>query len=330
MRLLSKSFWIRFIIYDAIFFLAFYGTIIFTFPLNELLDSNKELIESKIKYKLEYQDASLSLALNIKFKNLQLTPIDVLEKDKEKGVESLRVKSLELSPHLMKIYKTKKGAFSFDAEVFNGEISGEFEVKDAPNQTNNQPRGRKKGAVVQKKDVQESNYVKLFLEKVSLTEISSFFKMKLPIHGDISGSAETYTGTSRGKLRVFFVESNLNIKDAKLGEGKVKTMYGDISVPQIKIGDLSLVSKMDKNVLKLEPIDIKTDDVEANLDGNIGFGMVINPNLKIKYKFTDSFLAANKPLSAALSGLNLVKSKDGYYQYQISGTLDKLKYTQIR
>ncbi len=330
MRILSKSFWIKFFIYDAIFFLTLYGTIIFTFPIDEILKSNQSNIESKINYKMEFQKASIGFDLSLNFKNIQLTPIEISQKDKEDGVESIKIKSLEINPYLMKIYKTKKGALSFNAQMFGGEIFGEFEVREAPNQMNQQVRGKKRASANSDKDMQESNYLKLSLKKVSLTDVSSFFKMKLPIHGTLSGDAETYTGTSRGKVRFFSVESDLVIKNGKLGEGKVKTNLGDVTMPQVKLGDISLVAKMDKNILKLEPIDIKSEDLEGSLEGNIGFGMVVNPNLKMKYKFTDSFLATNKKINSVLTGLNLVKSRDGFYQYQITGTLDKPKFNPIR
>ena len=76
MKFLNKDFIIKFFIVDAIFFVVFYITFIFTFPLKEIVDANKRDVSDKLGKKINYKDISLTLGLGIKVKGMEIININ--------------------------------------------------------------------------------------------------------------------------------------------------------------------------------------------------------------------------------------------------------------
>lgn len=362
MKIFTKANIIKFLIIDFVFFTTLYLTIVFAFPVDKIIKANKNLISQKLNKEISFKKAYLGINLSIYFEDLKLKPLandikvenktestdlntentqettadeknlKAVQNDKiatnkkeknEKGEENnktsnlIKIKQLSISPNLFSMLSSKKPSFEFECETEGGKFDGVYEVRKVTD------KGKKANT-----QSQELNYLNITLKNFSLTEFSNFMKFELPINGMFSGNIETEFGTMNGKMKLMTLNIDSTLRMGSLGAGMVKTTMGKVSLDKIELGDLiTIKGKMDGSQFKLEPLIINSKDIEGNLDGTIVFGADTRPNLKLKYKFTDSFLASNKKIDTVIKGLGSVKRKDGFFGYRITGTFEQPRYT---
>ncbi len=334
MSFLNKNFFIKFFIVDIVFFLVFYFTFIFTFPVKEIADSNRNLINKKTGKIIKYKDISLGLDLSVNVKNLEIItiPENVNTSEKENNNKDknsskpknikLIVSSLIINPKIMDMISSKKTNIDFKAELMGGSVSGNFSVVE-------DTKGINKAKKI-KKTVRrhlEKNKLSLNMENINLSKISSYLELKLPYAGKLTGDIDTVFATRRGKPVISYLSIDLDMKNAKLGPGKVKAVGSYATVDQVNLGNFTIKGKTAKNSskFKFEPLRIDSSDIEVKLDGTITFSRSVMPNLKLKFKFTDDLLKRSKKIKTVMSLLNSMKRKDGYYGVKLTGTFKHLR-----
>jgi len=346
MSFLNKNFFIKFFIVDTIFFLVFYITFITTFPIKEIVESNRGMISEKTGKKIKYKDISLGFDLSIKLNDLEIITIpENITSSKKKNISKnkkdndssttsgknkkekeplvLMIKSLSIKPKIMKMLSSKKADIDFNADLMGGNISGNFKVID------DSKRETKKTKKIKRKSRKkiEKNKISLNLSDINLMKISKYLELKLPYSGKLTGDIDIIFATRRGKPMVSFLDIDLDMKGAKLGPGKVKAVGAYATVDPIKLGDFTIKGKTAKNSskFKFEPLKIDSSDFEASLDGTITFGRSIMPNLKLKFKFTEQLLKTSKKIKTIMGLISNMKRKDGYYGVKLTGTFKHLR-----
>lgn len=340
MSFLNKNFFIKFFIVDIVFFLVFYFTFIFTFPIKEIAKSNKALINQKTGKIIKYKDISLGVDLSVHIKNLEIItisenvhaskkknnknkPIAKNDKKTEKqGSLKLLVKSLSIKPRIMDMISSKRTNIDFNAELMDGEINGNFSVVEDKKRVSKSKRAKR--TVIRKL---EKNKLSLSLESIDLSKISKYLELKLPYSGKLTGDIEAVFATRRRKPVISYLSLDLDMKNGKLGPGKVKAVGSYATVDQIKLGNFEIKGKTAKNSsrFKFEPLKIDSSDIEASLDGTITFSRSIMPNLRLKFKFTEQLLKASRKIKTVASLINNLKRKDGFFGVKLTGTLKHLR-----
>ena len=340
MSFLNKNFFIKFFIVDIVFFLVFYFTFIFTFPIKEIAKSNKALINQKTGKIIKYKDISLGLDLSINIKNLEIITIsenvNTSKKKNNKNKAAIKtdkkvqkpktlkliVKSLSIKPKIMDMILSKRTNIDFSAELMDGEINGNFSVVEDKKRIN---KSKKTKNITRRK--LEKNEISLSLESIDLSKISKYLELKLPYSGKLTGDIETVFSTRRGKPVISYLSLELDMKNGKLGPGKVKAVGSYATVDQIKLGNFEIKGKTAKNSsrFKFEPLKIDSSDIEASLDGTITFSRSIMPNLRLKFKFTEQLLKASRKIKTVASLINNMKRKDGSFGVKLTGTLKHLR-----
>ncbi len=378
-KIFSKAFWIKFMLIDLIFFMVFYLTFIFSFPLDKIVKHNKAKIVKSLGKDFTYKSISLTptLALNIKdLKLKELTKLtqkdinDILKKIKElksnpkkenyakdirkiskqlkipvdeltliikksqheikkELTKGLTIKNLNINPKIMQMISSKKTALDFTASLMGGEIEGTYFVKEVKLKKSKIKRKSKRR---RQRKPQELNHIELNLDNVRLTEVSKYLDLKLPIHGNLSGNLELDLKPQGSKMNMTMLKTDLTLNKAIIGPGKIKAMGSYATMNAIRLGsNIKLKGETDKRKkFKFDPIEIDSKDLKASVKGDISFIRNTSLNIKSKFKFTDSFLAANKKIKTIMSEFSKYKRRDKFYGIKYLGTLKRprlIKYT---
>lgn len=100
-------------------------------------------------------------------------------------------------------------------------------------------------------------------------------------------------------------------------------------VPELAIGDLAWSVPIQKGRAKLEKQQIRGENVEVMLDGEIGLGAPLSKstlNLTVSFKPTDAFLKKEPILNALLANIASAKGSDGFYSYALTGSFKQPRF----
>jgi len=175
---------------------------------------------------------------------------------------------------------------------------------------------------------------------IDLTQVPGIeYAFKLPMGGSARGAGalfmpKTRFGEAKGELK-------FDCKDCSIGDGKAKLpLPGNqffaegVTVPRIKLGNLSGKVVVDKGVARLVAVESHSPDMDVKIEGDV--------TLRDPIGFSSAnFCLAFKP-SAALSKREAVfgvlgqsldqtaKRADGYYTLRVSGRLDSMYFMTVR
>lgn len=144
------------------------------------------------------------------------------------------------------------------------------------------------------------------------------------------------TGLALGGELALDVELDLGIKDPKLSNGQIRLRASDLEtlpgseakfpVPELVVGSLDWNLPVENGKLIIRNQRLDGPNVNAEFDGEVVLAQPLERslvNLLIKFKPTDVFLKKEPLLAQLIKNLNNYRSSDGYYGYQISGTVKR-------
>lgn len=151
------------------------------------------------------------------------------------------------------------------------------------------------------------------------------------------------TGLALGGTLGLDVDLDLGLKDPKTSAGQIRlraveleTLEGSeakFPVPALVVGDLdwNLPVEDGKVIVRNQRLD--GPNLSAALDGEIVLAQPMTRsllNLTIQFRPTEAFLAKEPLLGQLLNNLNRYKNAQGFYGYQVSGTLKRPRFTPRR
>lgn len=386
-QLPSRGFWIKFILFDFIFGLTFYLTLVYTFPLNKIIQANQKVINQKAGRTVKFKSAKLDFGLNIVLEGIKISDVhkallskkdlkmltlykeiaeyigesekdlkaakeDIIAYLKKKKIDlsvlaqknrvnltqfkkdwvkfsemdgkgRLNVKKLTISPDISSMISGNP-MLTFKGKLLGGTLSGTYKQIILKTKS----RSKRKRPV--KKRI--NHELILDIEQFSGEKLSTLLALRLPLTGFIGGHLGLQMDAKFKNIAG--IDFDLSFDDGKIGPGPMylKKMKGDVTLPMINMGSFTLVGSSKGNKITLKPLKLLSSDLEAQLDGYISTGRKMRPNLKLKYKLTDTFLnnPDNKKIANVVRAMGSAKRKDGFFGYLIVGTLDKLKFKKYK
>ncbi len=128
--------------------------------------------------------------------------------------------------------------------------------------------------------------------------------------------------------------------DPKQSEGIIKIkgtgleilkggMIKAFPVPELPVGNLDWTIPVSKGKATFERLELTGDTVLLRLDGDVTLGSPLDRsilNFKISFKPTPAFLKKEPLLGALLNNIRRAKGRDGFYTYQVSGSVKRPRF----
>ena len=108
---------------------------------------------------------------------------------------------------------------------------------------------------------------------------------------------------------------------------------GSFPVPELVLGSLAWDLPLENGKLIVRNQRLTGPNVELGLNGEVVLAKPLNRslvNLAVRFKPTPAFLKAEPMLGALLRNIDRYKGPDGFYGYQVSGTLKRPRLTPQR
>lgn len=152
------------------------------------------------------------------------------------------------------------------------------------------------------------------------------------------------TGLALSGTLDFDANLDLGLEDAKTSQGSIEirgtgletlkgSKAGNYPVPELLLGDLAWTIPVEDGKAIIRNQKLEGPNVMLNLDGEIVLNNIPNRslvNLTMRFKPTPEFLRKEPLLASLLKNIDRYKSRDGFYNYQISGTLKRPRVTPKR
>jgi type II secretion system protein N len=235
--------------------------------------------------------------------------------DTKPRVISLEEMSARVSP-LKWLFGTKD--ISFSADGLGGEVEGNIVISS---------KGREYS--IELRDVSPGQ-----LPTIAET-------IGLPMKGTVNGEVRVSLPEEKAALAQGNV--NLIIEDFEIGDGKAK-IRDTIALPTVQVGTLEIQATITNGQLKIEKLAANGSDLELEGEGKIRLRDKIQQSgveVLVRFGFTDKY--RNKSdLTKAIFGdpkstapglfdldptMKRAKQSDGSYNFNVSGTFDRLRYT---
>ena len=151
----------------------------------------------------------------------------------------------------------------------------------------------------------------------------------LPLEGKLDGKIELVLNNHKLGDSSGTIELVLNA--AAVGDGKAKlSIPGDpflaagLTVPKVRVGNLTIKATIDKGKLRLEPVRTHSVDLDLGLDGYIDLRDPISfsqPHAYLRIRPSESFLKKEETLGMVVNGAGAqAKRSDGYFGFQVGGS----------
>ncbi len=287
---------IKWIGYPAFAMVCLMLSLVWTFPFNQLKGKISKQLEDNYDIRVEMDLLSSSLPLGVKASNITFFP---KTEETSSGFLPLNLASLEINVGLFALV-TGNLNVALDAEVFGGEISGDFQIDQAANR------------YVIDLTADELAFDKIGFLKQQYKELP--FKGKANLRSEMDLHFNKIADSS-GYL-------TLDIDNAVVGPGR----YG-IDVPGIRLGKLTSRFTIEKGKLEVTTFEQREGDILSDMMGNISLNKNIgNSRLNLDYRFKiqdglKNTLEQDPLAKTALSQLDKSKGSDEYYYQTIRGTL---------
>jgi type II secretion system protein N len=213
---------------------------------------------------------------------------------------------------LSRIFGTN--AYSVSADVFGGDIDATFKTSKADASI----KGR-----VDEIDLAETPWVK------NATNLPLAGKLDLKVDLDLPKQRPS---EAKGAL-------SWTCTSCALGDGKAKLIIAGnallaegLGLPKIRLGDFAGKVVIDKGVGRLQNVQIKSQDIELSVEGEIHLAQPLamsHVDLYIRFKLSDSLLRSSEKLRTIMDfTAQLGKRPDGFLGFRATGTFQNMSSVQ--
>lgn len=150
--------------------------------------------------------------------------------------------------------------------------------------------------------------------------------IEIPLSGLVSLTADLQLGTKDPKK----TEGQIDITGRKLEILKGGRISG-FPIPELAVGNMDWSIPVEAGVAKLDNQEIKGENVEVVLDGEITLDKIPKRsrlNLSVRFKPTPAFLKREPLLNSLLGNIKRAKRPDGFYGYRLTGTFGRPRFRQ--
>ena len=188
--------------------------------------------------------------------------------DPKKPPAEIKVAEARASIALLPLLAGNKDV-SFHASVFDGEISGSYEMHG------------------------KDRAIDLDLEGLDLGQLEPLTQLLgLPFEGKLSGTVKL--SMPEGRASKGGGEVNLEASDVAIGDNKakIKVGFGELTFPRTVIGNLSFAAEAKEGVLKLTKFSATGRDIDIDGDGRITMRDLATESLMdviLRIKFSDGY-----------------------------------------
>jgi type II secretion system protein N len=242
-------------------------------------------------------------------------PVGAATADTKPRVISLDEMSARVSP-IKWLFGTKD--VSFSADGLGGEIEGSIVISS---------KGREYS--IELRDVSPGQ-----LPTIAET-------IGLPMKGTVNGEVKISLPEEKAALAQGNV--NLVIDNLEIGDGKAK-IRDTIALPTVQVGTLEIQASVTNGQLKIEKLAANGSDLELEGEGKIRLRDKIQQSgveVLVRFGFTDKYRNKSE-LTKAIFGdpkstapglfdldptMKRAKQPDGSYNFNVSGSFDRLRYT---
>lgn len=272
----------------------------------------KDLMVSKIAafgYGLEVKHAGPSLGLGMTLREMTL----VSQPSGTGKPTRILIDKATLSLSLLS-YLFGTQAYSVSAAVFGGDI--DVRAKISKNNTTVQTRAT----------------------EIDLAELPW---VKNAINLPLSGKFDTRMDIALPKQRLSEAKGSLawTCVACAVGDGKAKLIIASnpllaegLGLPKIRLGDFSGKVAIDKGVGRLNNVQIKSQDLEVSVEGEIHLAQPIatsRVDLYVRFKLSDSLLRSSEKLRTIMDfTAQMGKRPDGFLGFRATGTFQNMSNVQ--
>ena len=291
---LARSPWARRLLVPVIFTAALFFFLFATFPYDAL--SQRIVSEARAAgYDVTIGSLGHSGFLGLVANDVRLKPISA---DAAGGALELKLDKLTLKPEVLGLF-LRRTAVAFNVEAYGGTAHGVARFSNDPKTPG-------------------LSALQLTADTFDLKELPPSLLAGLEVIGQIGMQADV---TSLQALEASSGTLALNLK----GGAIVKGMLMGFPLPKTTLGELTGSLSIDKGVAKLEKVELRGGDVEAEVEGTIRLKpllMLSQAELKVRLKPKDAWLNATPLLKGSIGFLG-PKQGDAY-NATLSGPLSHL------
>jgi len=286
--------------YPLFFLLLLLLLIQLMLPVDKIKDRVRRELESSTGWRFDAASVSAGLLGNLVFRDVTLSSVPGVKSEGEGGLKLERV-SAGIAPGL-----TLRGwkALAFSVRSFGGELTGNAGMKDT----------------LVKIDVS--------LDRIDLKKMESTWKkLGVKLDGMVNGS----------------INMVMDGKDPKKDNGTISLVLSDLSIvegsymgfelPKMSIGKVTVGIEIKDGKAVIREFTGKGKDIEIKGDGSCTMSAQALSSLmsiKLKFRPTDAFLKQNQKLQPLLPMIQSSKDKDGFYSFQVNGSLGRPAFSMSR
>jgi type II secretion system protein N len=204
--------------------------------------------------------------------------------------------------------------YRMSAEVFGGEIDGRVKTDKSDASVR---------ASVREIDLHEIPWLKAAINLPAAGKLTVELDLDLP---------KQRPSEAKGQLE-------WSCSGCAVGDGKAKLVVASnpllaegLGLPRIRLGDLTGKVVMDKGVGRLHGLEIKSQDLEATVEGEIHLAQPFGTSrvdLYVRFKLSDSLLRSSEKLRTIMELAAMMgKRPDGFLGFRATGTLQSMGSVQ--
>jgi type II secretion system protein N len=206
----------------------------------------------------------------------------------------------------------------FDAEAFDGEVSGSFEV-----------HGKDKS-------------LDATVEAIDIGKVAPLIDvLGVPLEGKLGGSVHMVL--PEGRVSRATGQVLLELKGTSVGDGKAK-IKGALALPKLEVGTIAITADAKDGVLKLMKFGAGGKDLELQGDGRVTLREQVAESLwdlQVRFRINDPYRAKNDITKSLFGGpgssgpplfeladpkISQSKRADGFYAWSVRGALARLDF----
>ncbi|MFA6034174.1 MAG: type II secretion system protein GspN [Myxococcota bacterium] len=285
--------------------LFFLFCLVFFFPMLLPAAQIKSLVQQEFEktagQRLEIGYAGTGLLGGLVFRDLAVMPLDADPKDTKAA--KFRVEEVRLGLPLLKLITGRK-AVDIKVSAFEGTISGMIGAKGT---------------------MQEAS---LSLSDVNLAKMGSLWEsLGVKFAGKLNGDFDIVYDTGDAKKDNGVV--SLRLEDFTLTEGK----YMGFELPKMMMGKVTGRIDVKDGKAEVKEFKGKGKDIELKGEGQSNLAPRISTSgmtVKFRFKPSDDFVQRNQKLQPLLYTIQSSKDKDGFYVFQVTGSLERPYFSMGR
>jgi len=290
----------KYVGYPLFFLLVFLLLIQLMLPVEMIKDRVRREFESSTGWRFDAASVSSGLLGNLVFKDVTLSPV---QGEKSEGDGALKLERVSAGiPFGLMLSRWK--ALAFSVRSFGGELSGNAGMKDT----------------LIKIDVS--------LDKIDLKKMESAWKkLGVKLDGMVNGSIKLVMDGKDPKKDNGTI--SLAISDLSVVEGN----YMGFELPKMSFGKVTVGIEVKDGKAVIREFTGKGKDIEIKGDGSCTMSAQALSSLmsiKLKFKPTDAFLKQNQKLQPLLPMIQSSKDKDGFYSFQLNGSVGRPAFSMSR